>query len=181
MSLGFNGFTYRTLYEHVLPLRALRIPALMSIYTGFSLAVLAGFGVAAITERLQWASARRGLLAALAALMLAEYASKPMDIEIMPLAPPPAYADIMRDKGDSPDATLFEFPISPGDDSTYMYYSTFHWQPLVNGYSGFFPASYLSAVDAARRFPDEASMSAIKAHHDALPRDPRGTAAGSAV
>jgi hypothetical protein len=164
VSLGFNGFTYRVLYDYALPFRAVRVPARMGIFAEFSLAVLAGFGAAAITERLQWVSARRGLLVVLAAAMLAEYASKPMDIEIMPLAPPPAYADIMRDKRDSPDATLFEFPISPGDDSTYLYYSTFHWQRLVNGYSGFFPASYEAAVTAVRRFPDEASMSAIKAH-----------------
>jgi hypothetical protein len=164
VSLGFNGFTYRVLYAYVVPFRAVRVPARMGIFVGFSLAVLAGFGVAAITDRVRGVNARRGLLVTLAALMLAEYASKPMDIEVMPLGPPPAYADILRDKGDGPTATLFEFPISPGDDSTYMYYSIFHWQRLVNGYSGFFPASYEAAVSAVRRFPDEASMSAIKAH-----------------
>ena len=96
--------------------------------------------------------------------MLAEYASSPMDVEIMPLRPPQAYVDIMRDKGDSPTATLFEFPISPDDDSTYMYYSIFHWQRLVNGYSGFFPPSYGDVVNAVRNFPDDEAMSAIKAH-----------------
>ena len=164
MSLGFNGFTYRVLYDYLLPFRALRIPARMAIFTGFSLAVLAGFGVAAIAERILAVRARRAVLAALATLMLAEYTSKPIDLETLPLGPPQAYADMMRDKDDNPDATLFEFPISPGDDSIYMYYSTFHWQRLVNGYSGFFPHSYEAAVDAVREFPDDESMRAIMAH-----------------
>src|SRR4029079_11717347 len=42
LSLGFNGFAYRFLYDHLLPFRALRIPARMGVMSGFSLAVLAG-------------------------------------------------------------------------------------------------------------------------------------------
>jgi hypothetical protein len=44
-----------------------------------------------------------------------------------------------------------------------MYYSTFHWQHLINGYSGFFPPSYLRVLNAMQNFPDEASFNAIKA------------------
>ncbi len=38
LSFGFNGIVYRTLYEYVLPFRALRIPARMAIMASFSLA-----------------------------------------------------------------------------------------------------------------------------------------------
>lgn len=162
VSLGFNGFTYRILYEYLLPFRALRIPSRMGIFTGFSLAVLAGFGAAAVTERIRGVGTRRVVLGVLGVLMLAEYASKPVDLDIMPLGPPQAYLDILRDIGDNPTTTLFEFPISPGDDSTYMYASVFHWQRLVNGYSGFFPPSYIRAVDGVRNFPDDESMATIK-------------------
>jgi len=45
-----------------------------------------------------------------------------------------------------------------------LYYSTFHWQSLINGYSGFFPPSYMRLSHAIRNFPDEPSIDAIKAH-----------------
>jgi hypothetical protein len=42
-----------------------------------------------------------------------------------------------------------------------MYYSTFHWQSLLNGYSGFFPPSYGQLMNAMRAFPDDESMHAL--------------------
>jgi hypothetical protein len=163
MSLGFNGITYRLLYDYLTPFRALRIPARMGILVGFSLAVLAGFGAARLTERLGRAP-RRAVVWILAVLMLVEYASKPLDLRLIPTSPPESYQDIIKDRADSPTATLFEFPASPLDDPTYMYYSTFHWQHLVNGYSGFFPPSYQRVLNAMAAFPDQAAFDAIKSH-----------------
>jgi hypothetical protein len=158
VSLGFNGLTYRVLYDYLLPFRGLRIPARMGMMVGFSLAVLAGFGVDRI------ARGRRWVVVALALLMLAEYASKPLDLRAVSKVPPDVYADIDRDRRDSPVPAIFEFPASPGDDPTWMYYSTFHWQHLVNGYSGFFPPSYVRVLNAVANFPDRASIDAIKSH-----------------
>jgi hypothetical protein len=158
LSLGFNGLLYPVLYEYVLPFRGLRIPARMGVIVGFSLAVLAGFGTDAMMRR-------RGSIvaAAIAAVMLLEYASKPLDLRRIP-PPPESYADLLADRGDSPTAAIFEFPAAAVDDPTYMYYSTFHWQYLVNGYSGFFPPSYSRLLEAVHGFPDRASFDAIKAH-----------------
>jgi len=157
LSLGFNGISYRILYEYVLPFRGLRVPARMGIIVGFSLAVLAGFATAALIRRFG-----RGIAVVAALLMLLEYASKPLDLRQIPTAPPESYADAIKDSGDSPTATLFEFPATPFDDPTYMYYSTFHWQNLVNGYSGFFPPSYNRVVNGLKNFPDQTSFDAIK-------------------
>ena len=44
-----------------------------------------------------------------------------------------------------------------------MYYSTRHWQPLVNGYSGFAPPSYLELLEDLRGFPDERSVLTLAA------------------
>src|SRR5205823_3060303 len=38
-------------------------------------------------------------------------------------------------------------------DPVYMFYSTRHWQRLVNGYSGFYPGSYVQLLDAMASFP----------------------------
>jgi hypothetical protein len=62
---------------------------------------------------------------------------------------------MLRDRGDGPPVTIVEYPMSSNDDETYMYYSTFHWQNLVNGYSGFFPRSYYTMLSASQNFPED--------------------------
>jgi hypothetical protein len=50
-------------------------------------------------------------------------------------------------------------------DPTYEYYSTQHWQPLVNGYSGFEPASYRDMKEQLRTFPNAASINYLRQRH----------------
>jgi hypothetical protein len=164
VSLGLNGITYTILYDHFLPFRALRIPARMGVIAGFSVAVLAGFGAARLLARVGSARGRVLLAGTLGMLMLVEYASKPLDLMTIPDHSPEIYADIVRDRGDSPPAALFEFPASALDDPTYLYYSTFHWQHLVNGYSGFFPPSYRRLMDALKNFPSDSAFGEMRAH-----------------
>jgi len=164
LSLGFNGFTYGALYDYVLPFRALRAPARMGLLVGFSLAVLAGYGVARIVEALTSRWAQRAVPVIIGALILAEYVSTPVRVTIVSRTAPSIYADLLTDRGDSPTAVIFEYPATVEDEPTYMYYSTFHWQFLVNGYSGFFPTSYVRVVQAMKTFPDDQSLEAVKAH-----------------
>ena len=162
LTLGFHGLTYRFLYEHTMPFRALRIPALAFVLVGFSLAVLAGFGIARISARLRAPSARLALVLVSCIAVLVEGLSAPIRLTIVPVAPPAIYADMMRDIGDSPAVSIVEVPIAR-EDPTYMYYSTFHWQRLLNGYSGFFPPSFIRLVGAMQGFPDAESLDALHA------------------
>ena len=163
VSLGFNGFTYPLLYDYIRPFRGLRIPARMGLLVAFSLAVLAGYGVVRLTEAIRSPSVRRALVVLLGLAMLVEYASKPLTLQIIP-GPSEAYADVVEELGDSPTATIFEYPVSLIHDPTYMYYSTFHWQNLVNGYAGFFPQWYGRLTLAMERFPDDGSVGTVKTH-----------------
>ena len=43
-----------------------------------------------------------------------------------------------------------------------MYFSTFRWRNLINGYSGFQPDSYAALVEMMARFPDEASIAELR-------------------
>ena len=69
----------------------------------------------------------------------------------------------------------------PGSDPAYSYLSTFHWQPIVNGYSGFYPATYLSRLADTADFPDERSLRRLRrdgvrylvVHLGAFPRERR--------
>jgi hypothetical protein len=92
---------------------------------------------------------------------LAEYRSRPLELSTVPEVPPAIYADLLRDRGDGPDVAIVELPIAR-EDPTYMYYSTFHWQYLLNGYSGFFPPSFDNLVTRLRSFPDPVSLEALR-------------------
>ena len=161
MSLGLSGHTYRVLYEHVPLYQGLRALARLGIFVVFFLAVLAAYGYTALAE---WtpASARPLLAGVLCALMLAEYRVQPLSLVPYPNTAPPLYAWLAA----QPRGVVAELPMRPtglpGADPAYSYLSTFHWQPLVNGYSGFYPASYLSRLDDMAHFPDLRSIRRLR-------------------
>ena len=129
----------------------------MGLMVGFSLAVLAGFGVARLSAVMPSKTTRSVLPIALVLLILAEYRSKPLQLASIPVAPPSVYAELLRDRGDTPNVAIVELPISR-EDPTLMYYSTFHWQNLLNGYSGFSPPSFPKLVQVLASFPDQTSL-----------------------
>ena len=55
---------------------------------GFSLAVLAGYGAARIADWVKPAGVRRAALVMIGVLMLAEYASKPLELQTIPVTAP---------------------------------------------------------------------------------------------
>jgi hypothetical protein len=64
-----------------------------------------------------------------------------------------------------------ELPLPPPEqpfqfsEGQHIYQSIFHWQPLVNGISGFWPASYLLLLDRMRTFPDAGSLAYLATRH----------------
>jgi hypothetical protein len=160
ISLGFNGMLYPWLHAYVLPYRGLRVPARMAMIVGLSLSVLAGFGMARLAR-----FARSGRLAfasflILSALVFAEYRSMPV-LSHVKTTPPRIYELLPKDSA----SILLELPLIEPDlaiEPTYMYFSTFHWQRLVNGYSGFSPPSYRILLDKMARFPDDESIAELR-------------------
>lgn len=172
LSRGFNGWLYPWLYDHAFLLRSLRVPARMGLVVGLVLAVLAGIGAARLQARL---SARAGLIAILVMLtgVLADSWVAPIGLTIVPPDVPAVYADLMRDRGASPDVpfvrpfgaappdVLLELPMTV-EVPTYMYYATYHWQTLVNGYSGFFSDRYNRVALVMQSFPDEGAVNLLR-------------------
>jgi hypothetical protein len=75
---------------------------------------------------------------------------------------------VYRALASQPPGVVLELPAPrantlPGMDAEDAYMSTFHWFPLVNGYSGFYPASYLARIENLRNFPDDRSLAQIHA------------------
>jgi hypothetical protein len=48
-------------------------------------------------------------------------------------------------------------------ESTYMYFSTFHWLPIVNGYSAYPPRTYLDVMEAANELPAPEALARVLA------------------
>src|SRR5262249_42163709 len=162
LTFGVNAPAYRALYEYVPAFRALRIPALAVILVGFSLTVLAGFGFDRLARRFRHGHAATAMAVVICVGVLVESWPTPMHLAAIPAAPPSIYMELMPDAGGSSPVPIVEIPVMVGGDQTYMYYSTFHRQRLLNGYSGFFPPSYLHLAGAMRGFPDERSMHALR-------------------
>jgi hypothetical protein len=162
MSLGLHGYTYRFLYDHVPVFAGLRAPARLGIFVIMFLAVLAANGHAALHDAVPTA-ARRALAVLISCVLLLEYSVSPLQLVSYENAAPQVYEFLAR----LPSGVVAEFPVPlanavPGPDARYTYMSTFHWKPLVNGYSGYHPPSYLRRLDHLQSFPDAVSIDVLR-------------------
>jgi hypothetical protein len=164
LSLGVNGPGFQSLYDRVWPLRALRVVARFAMLVALATAVLAGFGVARLC-RGRPASLQIALVVIALAAVTAEGRMQPVALSFLPDRAPAVYSWLAG----QPPGVVCEYPVNHLEgrlgpqDPTYMYYSTRHWQPLLNGYSGFAPPSYLELLDRVGDFPDDASVNYLRA------------------
>jgi hypothetical protein len=162
MSLGLRGYSYRFLYEHLALFEGLRVPARLGIFVVMFLAVLAGYGYSVLHMAIP-AAARRILPILVSCILLLEYRVEPLQLVRYDNSAPPIYRLVASE----PRGIVAEFPMPlpqqlPGPDAFYAYMSTFHWNPLINGYSGFFPLSYLHRLEQLREFPDARSIETLR-------------------
>ena len=164
LSFGPNGLTFPWLREYVLPFRGLRVPARAGGVSILMIAVLAGAGWARFEQNRPWRV--RALSRPLAALVLAalalEYVAIPQTLIAAPTVASPVYEWLGRQQG-----AVIELPMPdehslPGYDAEFMYQSTFHWLPLVNGYSGNVPDSYVEVLRHMRGFPSDAGIGLLR-------------------
>jgi len=60
---------------------------------------------------------------------------------------------------------VVNFPLVAPDiqfEPVYMYFSSFDWHKIVNGYSGFFPPSYPLLMERMKTFPDDAGFQELR-------------------
>jgi hypothetical protein len=161
MSLGFYGYTFAFFYHYVPVFGALRAPARLGIFVVFFLAILAARGHAALSGALP-RPIRPVLLAVISAVLGLEYWVAPLRLQPLPNAAPPLYAWLAT----QPRGVVAEFPMPtpdtlPGVEPRYAYMSTFHWMPTINGYSGYYPSTFISRLDAMNALPGDAAVAAL--------------------
>jgi len=162
MTQGANGFVYRWLFEHAPLFRGLRSPARFDIFVNLSLAILSAYGVAFLLRGIQRAGRRRLAGVAIAALLILEYASAPT---VLP-APTPSRVDAWL--AQQPPVVIVELPLISAKgiwgslDWLYMYQGIPHFQRMLNGYSGYAPASFYEMRQIMASFPDDRSMAFLR-------------------
>ena len=154
---------YGWLYANVPGFNGVRVPARYAMIAGLFLAVSAGYACAALGR---W---RLGapVVAAAAGLFLIESAALPLDVNLTwglqeqrpptRVFAPGGAPSVYRRLAAMPGGTVVaEFPF--GDtawEMRYVYYSTVHWKPILNGYSGSSPPGYSRRVSWFRRLVDQ--------------------------
>jgi hypothetical protein len=163
-SLGFNGILYPWLYTYATPFRGLRVPARGAIFVSFFLALLAGYGLARLLGGIRTRAWRSALIVGILLAVCLEYWTKPLERVELSRTPPDVYRLLQQ----LPNSVILELPVAEPDvfgislDVFYMYYSTFHWHRLLNGYSGFLPPHYTRLLEILRTFPDERSIRELR-------------------
>jgi hypothetical protein len=152
LSLGAHLPIYRWLQENVIAFQGMRAAARWGYLALVAVAVLAGFGVAALQkswgQRWWWPALVTGLVG----IVTIEAMRTPL--YLVPYTGIPAvYGRMARDDV----RAIVSYPLYPGDsfhvNARYMLYQTRHWKPIVNGYSSFAPQSFFERVERFNHFP----------------------------
>jgi hypothetical protein len=160
LSFGMHGWLYPMLVRSIPPLTGLRAPARFGALVLLCVTVLVAFGAA-------WLQSRRRVawfvLPSMAAAMLFEYWAVPIGFRERPMSPPPVYAWLAA----QPRGVVLEWPMPPPDElwafeTEYQLLSIYHWRPLVNGYSGSAPRSYLQIWRQLQEFPSAPSVDRLR-------------------
>jgi hypothetical protein len=157
---------YGFLFEHAPFFKAMRVPARLGGLVDVALVALAGIGAAVVWRWLRTRPlvARRrhlvglGIVALLSLGILADLDAAPIPLESVDRGAEVAavYEWLARQPDDG---AVMEFPAEsifadPAGTSVRrhvglsMYWSTYHWKPLVNGNSGFIPRAYSDMIEA---------------------------------
>ncbi len=156
-SLGPKAGLYTFLADWVPFMSFLRAPARMGVLVLFGLAVFAGYGVAWIE--------RRGRLVWIAPLLVALTVA---ELRVSwPLRVVPPVPDAYRMLAQLPRGGLLilQFPYRTGEwfpHAEYMFWSMYHWQPMINGYSDYIPVDTRALAVPINGFPNTESFRLLR-------------------
>jgi hypothetical protein len=158
-SFGPAGGLYLLMHELVPGMSLLRAPSRLGILAIFALAVIAGVCVARLERRSRWVPV------ALVALLVAELGVRTAEWgwPSWPLRERPPVLEAYQRLANLPRGVLLEFPF-PYVSSDYhnharaMFWSTYHWQPLANGYSDLVPPDFHEMAVPINAFPSDETL-----------------------
>jgi hypothetical protein len=183
---------FEVLAEYFPAFDRIRVPGRFSVITSLGLAGLGGLAVAYISK-LRGASlgAKRWAWGAIsfAALPLLLIEAWPEPFQPAPAPHVPVVYNWLETQPVSP---VLELPAGVPDgrgevydetlkrEARYLLFLTRHWHPILNGYGGNVPASYVRMTEAVQKFPDAKSVEFLRSlkvryvivHRDLLDETP---------
>jgi hypothetical protein len=161
LSFGANLPGYHVLFDVVPILKGIRVVSRFGWMTLFALPILMGFALASLRAR-RSANTATAIAVVAGLLVTVESIRAPMGFT--------HYEGIPRiyDRvAQLDDVVLAEVPFPPReaiqDNGPSVLYSAWHLKPLLNGYSGFTPASYTMHFQVMQGFPTADSINSLRA------------------
>jgi hypothetical protein len=151
---------YPVLHAYVPLFQAVRVLPHIGEVVLLMVAVLAGFGVAAMPRWLHGGRLQTIAGVTLVLLVNVEATRAPLGLTWFDRVPA-VYDVLARERGAIIAEAPFPIPQQWFLNGPYKVNSTRHWRPLLNGYSGFRPASYEASYEAVRSFPSDESLLAL--------------------
>jgi hypothetical protein len=164
LSLGTHTPVYGLLYHVFPPMHGLRVAARFGNLFLLGMSGLAGFGLARVIDALRshQIRTRYATIAAGLIVVAANAESFRAPIQYQPFLGIPRLYTLLDAE---PRVVLAEVPFYPRqatfENGEFVLNSTAHWRPLMNGYSGYTPASYVKFADAFWYFPREYAINAM--------------------
>lgn len=172
---------------HLGLLKFIRVPSRFYVLISLALAMLAGYGTAWLVARLRAGGGgrgpRRAAPACLFLILLFELMSVNFTIAAVPVGGEvPEVYSWLAEQGDVRVIELPTSPLSPAvssdrdlglaftdvlgfheGEATIVYFSTYHWKKIVNGYSGYFPYHYRRTITEMQGFPSQRTLELLRA------------------
>ena len=163
---SWSGWTPYAIAQAWIPgFAVMRVPGRFAHGVLLGVAALAGLGAG----RLLQVGRERGLsmrVAVLATVLVTVVTAADFGImryrpDVRPMLTGNAIPPVYRALAGTPPGAVLEIPADARSnflqgihESEYAYYSTYHWKPLLNGYTGYWPPTYAAAMRLARALPD---------------------------
>jgi hypothetical protein len=162
----FSPMPYTFLHQWMPGVSGMRVPARMAILVIFAMAILASYGAAYLARR-----GHRVLCGLLLCILIAEQftvATPGRPIEVGADVSP-----IYRALSQLPAGVVLELPATTSpwfwQDvaslerlARQQYFSTYHWQPTIMGYSGYYPPLFAESIDRILHFPSAEALSFLR-------------------
>lgn len=157
---------YQLIYDLVPPMRNVRGVGRFGLVTVLGVAVLAALGYSALWGRLRQRLGSAVLPVGVGLTILLSLAAGLELRSGVGTAAAPADPDrlvLYEWLAEQPDGPVVEFPSAgllegPFQPIEYMYYSTFHWKPILAGYSGYAPPAHIAILQELRGSESSPSM-----------------------
>ena len=161
LSLGIQTPVYGWLYRAFPPMHGLRAAARFGNLFLLGMAVLAGLGLAAM--RASWPRSRVAAVGAAFLVVAVNVEALRAPFEFRRFAGIPNLYSMLIDE---PEVVLVEVPFYPRqavfENAEYVLNSTAHWRKLMNGYSGYTPATYVDYSNVFWYFPRDHAIDAMR-------------------